>query len=158
MPTFFMLMLLVTLLQTKAIAIVIAVIALFGWTTCFRFVRAETFRQREMLYIDAARALGFSNLRILWVHVLPNSLLAVLALLPFDIMGAITKESGLAFLGLGEERSCSWGVLMDEGRQAFPAESMLLWPPAIVLTILLLAIAFVGEAVQSAADPKARVN
>ncbi|MBS0654180.1 MAG: ABC transporter permease [Verrucomicrobia bacterium] len=157
MPTFFMLMLLVTLLQTKAIPIVIAVIALFGWTTCFRFVRAETFRQREMLYIDAARALGFSNLRILCVHVLPNSLIAVLALLPFDIMGAITKESGLAFLGLGEERSCSWGVLMDEGRQAFPAESMLLWPPAIVLTILLLAIAFVGEAVQSAANPKERL-
>lgn len=156
MPAFFMLMLLVTLLQTKAIFIVILVIAVFSWTTPFRFVRAESFRQKEMLYIEATKALGFSHWRTLCMHILPNSLIAVMALLPFDIMAAITREAGLAFLGLGEEQSCSWGVLMDEGRGAFPAESMLLWPPAIVLTILLVVLAFVGEALQKAANPKTR--
>ena len=78
----------------------------------------------------------------------------VIALLPFDIMAAITREAALAFLGLGEEHSCSWGVLMDEGRMAFPQESALLWPPAIALTVLLMAIAFVGNALQTALDPK----
>ncbi|HEY4832869.1 MAG TPA: ABC transporter permease, partial [Waddliaceae bacterium] len=61
---------------------------------------------------------------------------------------------GLSFLGLGEEGSSSWGVLMDEGRSAFPAESYLLWFPAILLTIFLVAIALVGDALRDAIDPK----
>jgi peptide/nickel transport system permease protein len=154
MPAFFMLLLIVTILQTKSIFLIISVIAIFGWTMNFRFVRAETFRERELPYIDASKALGFRDSHILYRHILPNALLAVLALLPFEIMSAITREAGLAFLGLGEEQSCSWGVLMDEGRAAFPAESGLLWPPAIVLTLLLISIAFVGQAVQWAMNPK----
>ncbi|MBS0638073.1 MAG: ABC transporter permease subunit, partial [Verrucomicrobia bacterium] len=117
-------------------------------------IRAETFRQREMLYVDASKAIGFPDRTILLRHILPNSILAVLALLPFDIMAAVSREAALAFLGLGEEQSCSWGVLMDEGRAAFPADSSLLWPPAIVLTILLVAIASVGQSLQAALDPK----
>lgn len=154
MPVFFMLLLVVSILQTKSIFVVIAVISVFSWMGSFRFVRAETFRQREMLYIDASKAIGFPDSFILMRHILPNSILAVLALLPFDIMAAVTREAALAFLGLGEEQSCSWGVLMDEGRAAFPADSDLLWPPAIVLTILLVAIAFVGQALHAAMDPK----
>ncbi len=156
MPAFFMLLLIVALLETKSIFLIITVIALFSWTSSFRFVRAETFRQREMLYVDAGRALGFSDSRILFGHLLANSIVPVIALLPFDMMGAITREAGLAFLGLGEEQSCSWGELMDEGRAAFPAESALLWPPAIALTLLLIGIAFVGDALHNAMDPKAK--
>jgi len=156
MPAFFMLLLIVTLLQTKSIFLIITVIAIFSWTSSFRFVRAETLRQREMLYVDACHALGFSDVRILFGHLLPNALVPVIALLPFDMMSAITREAGLAFLGLGEEQSCSWGELMDEGRAAFPVESALLWPPAIALTLLLIAIAFVGDALMNAMDPKAK--
>ncbi len=63
-------------------------------------------------------------------------------------------KQGYLFLGLGEEGSSSWGVLMDEGRSAFPSESYLLWPPAILLTLLLVAIAIVGDALRDALDPK----
>jgi peptide/nickel transport system permease protein len=154
MPAFFMLLLIVTILQTKSIFLIITVIALFSWTASFRFVRAETLRQRELLYIDACHDLGFSDSRILFTHLFPNAIVPVVALLPFDMMSAITREAGLAFLGLGEEQSCSWGQLMDEGRAAFPSEASLLWPPAIALTLLLIAIAFVGEALHNAMDPK----
>lgn len=156
MPAFFMLLLIVTLMQTKSIFLIIFVIAIFSWPHIFRFVRAETFRQREIPYIDSCHALGFSDLRILFNHLLPNCIVSVIALLPFDMMSAITQEAGLAFLGLGEEQSCSWGVLMDEGRAAFPAESALLWPPAIALTLLLIAIALVGDALHNAMDPKSK--
>ena len=155
MPAFFMLLLIVTLVESKSIFLVITVIAVFNWTTCFRYVRAETFRQREMAYVEAARALGFPRTNVLFSQLLPNCIVPVIALLPFDIMAAITREAGLAFLGLGEEHSCSWGVLMDEGRAAFPQESALLWPPAIAITLLLMSIAFVGNALQNALDPKA---
>lgn len=156
MPTLFMLLLVVSVLQTKSIFLIITVLGIFGWTGFCRFVRGETLRQRNLPYVDACKALGLNDRRIIFSHVLPNAIPPLLTLLPFSIMGAITSEAGLSFLGLGEEGSCSWGVLMDEGRSAFPGESYLLWPPGILLTILLVAIALVGDAFRDAFDPKMR--
>lgn len=154
MPTFFMLLMVVAVMQSKSIFLVIIVIGVFGWTTFSRFIRGEFFKQRNLPYVEACRAIGFHDSRIMFLHILPNAIPPVLTLLPFSIMGAITSEAGLSFLGLGEEGSCSWGVLMDEGRTAFPGESYLLWPPAILLTTLLIAIALVGDALRDSLDPK----
>ncbi len=154
MPTFFMLLLVVAMTQSKSIYIVIAVVGIFGWTGFSRYIRGEFLKQRNLPYVEACKALGFHDGRIIFSHVLPNAIPPVLTLLPFAIMGAITSEAGLSFLGLGEEGSCSWGVLMDEGRSAFPAESYLMWPPAILLTLLLIAIALVGDALRDTLDPK----
>lgn len=154
MPTFFMLLMIVAITQSKSIFLVIAVIGIFGWTSFSRYLRGEFFKQRNLPYIEACHALGYNDSRIIFSHIFPNAIPPVLTLLPFAIMGAITSEAGLSFLGLGEEGSCSWGVLMDEGRTAFPSEAYLLWPPAILLTILLVAIAMVGDSFRDALDPK----
>lgn len=154
MPVMFMLLLVVSIIQSKSIFLVIGVIGFFGWTTITRYIRGEFFKQRNLPYVESCRAIGFSNRMIMFSHILPNAIPPVLTLLPFAIMGAIMSEAGLSFLGLGEEGSSSWGVLMDEGRQAFPSESYLLWPPAILLTILLICIAIVGDALRDAIDPK----
>lgn len=154
MPTFFMLLMIVAFLQTKSIFLVIAVIGLFGWTSFSRFIRGEFFRQKQLLYVEACHALGYPDRIIIFSHLLPNAIPPLLTLIPFAIMGAITSEAGLSFLGLGEEGSNSWGVLMDEGRSAFPSESYLLWPPALLLTILLVSIALVGDSLRDALDPK----
>lgn len=154
MPIFFMLLMVVAIMQSKSIFLVILVIGIFGWTSFSRYLRGEFFKQRNLPYIEACRALGYSDSKIIFFHIFPNAIPPVLTLLPFAIMGAITSEAGLSFLGLGEEGSCSWGVLMDEGRTAFPSEAYLLWPPAILLTILLVAIAMVGDSFRDALDPK----
>lgn len=154
MPTFFMLLMIVAFLQSKSIFLIIAVIGLFGWTGFSRFIRAEFFRQKQLLYVEACHAMGYFDRRIIFSHLLPNAIPPLLTLVPFAIMGAITSEAALSFLGLGEEGSNSWGILMDEGRSAFPSESYLLWPPAILLTLLLIAIALVGDNLRDALDPK----
>lgn len=154
MPTFFMLLLAVGILQSKSIFLVITVIGLFGWTHFSRYTRGEFFKQRNLPYVEACRSLGFRDRYIMFKHILPNAIPPVLTLLPFAVMGAITSEAGLSFLGLGEEGSCSWGILMDEGRSAFPQESYLMWPPAILLTVLLIAIAIVGDNLRDSLDPK----
>ena len=154
MPTFFMLLLIVAVTQSKSIFIVILIIGLFGWTGFSRYVRGEFFKQRNLPYVEACHSLGFKDNFIMFSHILPNAIPPLLTLLPFAIMGAITSEAGLSFLGLGEEGSGSWGVLMDEGRTAFPAQSYLLWPPAIALTTLLIAIALVGDALRDTLDPR----
>lgn len=158
MPTFFMLLMVVAFLQTKSIFLVIGVLGLFGWTSFSRYVRGEFFKQKQLPYTEACHALGFRDGYTIFYHLLPNAIPPLLTLVPFAIMGAITSEAGLSFLGLGEEGSCSWGVLMDEGRTAFPSESYLLWPPAILLTILLIAIALVGDTLRDALDPKLRTS
>jgi len=154
MPTFFMLLMIVAFLQSKSIFLVIGIIGLFGWTNFSRFVRGEFLKQKQLPYVEACHALGFNNRRIMFNHLLPNAIPPLLTLIPFAIMSAMTSEAGLSFLGLGEEGSTSWGVLMDEGRSAFPSESYLLWPPALLLTTLLVAIAIVGDTLRDALDPK----
>jgi peptide/nickel transport system permease protein len=154
MPLFFMLLLVVAITQSKSIFLVITVIGLFGWIPFCRYTRGEFFKQRNLPYVEACHSLGFSHARTIFFHILPNAIPPLLTLMPFSIMGAMTSEAALSFLGLGEEGSCSWGVLMDEGRNAFPGESYLLWPPAILLTMLLISIALVGDALRDALDPK----
>jgi peptide/nickel transport system permease protein len=156
MPTFFMLLMLVAITASKSIFLVVAAIGIFGWTGMARYLRAEVLKQRVLPYVEAGRSMGFGNLRIMFRHILPNAIPPLLTLLPFAMMAAITSEAGLSFLGLGEEGSTSWGVLMDEGRTAFPGESYLLWPPAIALTLLLIAIAIVGDALRDKLDPRMR--
>ncbi len=158
MPTFFMLLMIVAFLQSKSVFLIIGVIGLFGWTSFSRFIRGEFFRQKKMLYVEACHAIGYPDSRIIFSHLLPNAIPPLLTLVPFAIMSAITSEAALSFLGLGEEGSNSWGVLMDEGRSAFPAESYLLWPPAILLTILLVSIAVLGDSLRDALDPKLNNN
>lgn len=156
MPIFFMLLLVIAMMQSKSIFVVISVIGLFGWTSFSRYIRGEVFKQRHLSYVESCRSLGFGDGYIIFNQILPNAIPPVLTLLPFAIMGAITSEAALSFLGLGEEGSGSWGVLMDEGRSVFPGESYLLWPPAILLTVLLVAIALVGDAIRDTLDPKLR--
>lgn len=156
MPVFFMLLMVVSITQSKSIFLVITVLGVFGWTGFSRYVRGEFLKQRHLPYVDACRAMGYRDRKIIFDHILPNAIPPLLTLLPFSILGAITSEAGLSFLGLGEEGSCSLGVLMDEGRAAFPAESYLLWPPALVLTCLLVAVALVGDALRDGLDPKMR--
>lgn len=156
MPTFFMLLLVVAITQSKSIFLVIAVLGIFGWTSFCRFIRAEVLKQRSLPYVLATKSLGYRHGKIMFSHILPNAIPPILTLLPFSLMAAITSEAGLSFLGLGEEGSSSWGVLMDEGRSVFPGESYLLWPPAILLTLLLISIALVGDVLRDALDPKLR--
>ncbi len=145
LPQFLTLLLIISFFETKSIYLIISLLALFGWTGIFRYVRAETLKERTMPYVECLELYGMSKFRILFRHLLPNAIYPVLALAPFEIMAAITRESALSFLGLGDERICSLGILMDEGRLSFPQESILLWPPAILLTLLLIAIAFLGD-------------
>lgn len=156
MPTFFMLLLIVAITQSKSIFLIVAVLGIFGWISIARFIRGEVLKQRNLTYVEACHSMGYKNRKIIFSHILPNAIPPVLTLLPFAVMAAIISEAGLSFLGLGEEGSTSWGVLMDEGRTVFPAESYLLWPPALLLTTLLVAIALMGDALRDVIDPKMR--
>lgn len=157
MPLFFMLLLIVSITQVKSLFLIIFVLGLFGWTSFSRYVRAEVFKQRSLPYVLSAKSVGFGNLKIMFSHILPNSLVSVTSMLPFALMAKISSEAGLSFLGLGEDNSTSLGALMYEAAVTFPAESYLLWPPALLLSILLASIAIIGDGIRDALDPRLRI-
>ena len=130
------------------------VMLVFSWTSLVGVVRAEFLRGRNFEYITAARALGLSNLTIMFKHLLPNAMVATLTYLPFQLTGAITALTALDFLGLGmPPGSPSLGELLKQGKDNLQAPWLGLAAFFSVAALLSLLV-FIGEAVRDALDPR----
>lgn len=133
---------------------VMAVIGLFSWTGIARFVRAELLKIRALEYIEAAHALGFSSLRTMFRHAVPNALSPVLIAVAFGIASAILVESFLSFLGFGiPSETITWGKLLSVSRSNAMAWWLAIFPGfAIFLTVTLFNL--IGEGLTDALDPR----
>jgi microcin C transport system permease protein len=132
----------------------LGIMLLFSWMGYVGAVRAEFLRARNFDYVRAARALGVSNVRIIFRHVLPNATIATVTFLPFNLSGAITVLTSLDFLGFGlPPGSPSLGEMVTQGRNNLQAPWLGLtsfFTLALILTLLI----FVGEAIRDALDPR----
>lgn len=136
-------------------AIFVLIFIVFGWSAKTWTVRAMTYSQRERDYVQAARALGARTGRILRVHILPNVLVIILTLLPFSVSGAISALTALDYLGFGlRPPTPSWGELLSQGLSAYREAPWILASVVSAMTLILVMIAFVGEALRDAFDPK----
>jgi microcin C transport system permease protein len=118
------------------------------------YVRAEFLRNRQLDYVRAARALGLSNLQIMWRHVLPNSLTPVVTFLPFRMSAAILSLTSLDFLGLGVPPGTpSLGELLAQGKNNIDAWWISL-STFLVLVVTLMLLTFMGDALRDALDPR----
>lgn len=137
-----------------SVSLLLILLSLFGWMGLSDYVRAEFLRNRQMDYVRAARALGVSNLRIMWRHILPNSLTPVVTFLPFRMSAAILALTSLDFLGLGVPPGTpSLGELLSQGKNSIDAWWISLSTFA-VLVITLLLLTFMGDALRDALDPR----
>jgi peptide/nickel transport system permease protein len=133
---------------------VILVLGCVGWTGVARLARTEFLRQRELEYVAAARALGFGWTRIVFRHVLPNTLAPLLVAATFSVAGAILVESALSFLGYGVAVPIpSWGALSSESRELSYWWLQLF--PGLFLFATVLCVQCVGDALREALDPRA---
>lgn len=137
-----------------SVALLLLLLSLFGWMGLSDYVRAEFLRNRQMDYVKAARAMGVDNGRIMWRHILPNSLTPVVTFLPFRMSAAILALTSLDFLGLGVPPGTpSLGELLSQGKGNLDA-----WWISIetfaVLVITLLLLTFMGDALRDALDPR----
>jgi peptide/nickel transport system permease protein len=126
------------------------IIGLIGWTSIARFIRAELLRIRNLSYIEAARAMGFSEFQILLKHAIPNALGPVLITLAFGIASAILLESTLSFLNIGvSDEDVSWGKLLSYARQREEAWWLAVFPGlAIFITVTIFNL--IGEGLSDA--------
>jgi microcin C transport system permease protein len=137
-----------------SILLLLVLLSLFGWIGLSNYVRAEFLRNRGLEFVKAARALGLSSGQIIWRHVLPNSLTPVITFLPFRMSDAVLALVSLDFLGLGVPPGTpSLGDLVRQGKNNLDAWWIIV-PTFIALTVTLLLLTFIGEALRDAFDTR----
>ena len=149
MPVLFVLIIFASLLKPTFWSI-LCVVLLFSWVALVPFVRAEFLKVRNLDYIKAAKMLGASHFRIIFYHILPNALIAVLTYLPFILCGSIATLASLDFLGLGiPPPNASLGEILAQGKNNLNAPWLGL-SGFFALSILLSLLVFIGEGLRDA--------
>jgi microcin C transport system permease protein len=151
MPELYLLIIFASIFD-PSILLLLLLLSLFGWMGLSDYVRADFLRNRNLEYVQAARAMGLSNRQIIWRHVLPNSLTPVVTFLPFRMSGAILALTSLDFLGLGVPPSTpSLGELLAQGKNNLDAWWIAL-STFMVLTVTLLLLTNIGDALRNSLD------
>lgn len=151
MPELYLLIIFSSIFE-PSIGLLLILLSLFGWMGLSDYVRADFLRNRNLEYVQAARALGLSNGQIIWRHVLPNSLTPVVTFLPFRMSAAILALTSLDFLGLGVPPSTpSLGELLAQGKNNLDAWWIVV-STFLVLTVTLFLLTNIGDALRNALD------
>ena len=154
-PTFFLLITVAAVLP-PSIFLTMLIIGLTGWVGIARFTRNEFLKIRSLDYVTAALALGVSNRKIMFRHILPNALAPVMVSIVLGVAGAILLESSLSFLGIGVPAdTVTWGSILNEARSNTFAWWLAVFP-GFAIFITVLAYYLVGEGLRDALDPRLR--
>jgi len=156
-PSFFLILTLVALIG-PSIYIIMVVIGITGWPTIARLIRGEVLKQRAADYVGAAQALGLTHSRVIFRHILPNSLAPALVAAPFGIAGAIITEAGLSLLGFGvRPPTPTWGSVLKLGSENYAYWWLVLVPSlAIFFTVTIFNL--IGSGLRDAMDPRLRAT
>jgi peptide/nickel transport system permease protein len=153
-PTFFLILSVIAFLE-PSIWNIMAVIGLTGWMGVARLVRAETLSLKERDFVAAARAQGAGDARIIFRHVLPNTLAPILVAATLGVAGAILTESALSFLGIGvQPPTPSWGNILTAGKDNIEYAWWLSLFPGLAILVTVLGYNLLGEGIRDAADPR----
>jgi peptide/nickel transport system permease protein len=134
-------------------------LSLGGWVGYARLVRAQVLASREREFVEAAKALGASDLRVIARHILPNIIQPVIVQAAIGMAGAILAEATMSFLGLGvPPPTASWGAMLNDGRaHLFDAPHLVIFPAAAVM-LAVLSFNFIGDAMRDYLDPRSRIE
>lgn len=130
-----------------------------GWVGYARLVRAQVLAAREKEYVEAARALGASDVRVLTRHILPNIIQPVIVQAAIGMAGAVLAEATMSFLGLGvPPPTASWGSMLNDGRSHLFDSPHLVLVPAAAVMLAVLSFNFIGDAFRDLLDPRSRIE
>ncbi len=141
----------------RNVFILFVAIALVSWLSIARVVRGQIISLKNSEFVQAARSMGASSWRIIWKHLLPNTIGIIIVYSSLSLPSFIMNESFLSFLGLGVSAPlASWGSLVSEGVRAMELYPWQLLVPALVMTLFLFAMNFVGDGMRDAFDPQGK--
>ncbi len=136
-------------------------LCIIGWVGYARLIRGQVLKVREYDFVQAARALGASDARILFIHILPNAIQPLIVQASLGMAGAVLSEASLSFLGLGVPPPApSWGVMIEEARDlsTLQAAPHALIFPGIAIALTVLAFNFIGDGLREYLDPRQRAR
>jgi peptide/nickel transport system permease protein len=151
-PTFILVLVVMAMLG-RDIMYTMVVIGLTGWAGTARLVRGEVLAQSVRDYVLAAESLGLMKTRIMFRHILPNTLAPLMITATFSVAGAVLTESGLSFLGMGDANTPSWGMLLSQGENNLD-KTWLIYVPGLAVFLLLSVLNTIGSGLSEALDPK----
>ncbi|GAB5489874.1 MAG: oligopeptide ABC transporter permease AppC [Phototrophicaceae bacterium] len=155
-PQLFLLLMVTSLFRPGPIEFIL-ILGLLGWTGTMRLVRGETLGLREREYVVAARAMGASDLRIMFQHIMPNLLSIVVVALAIRIGGLILTESALSYLGFGiNPPVATWGNMLAESQVFWRRSSLLVLGPGVLISVTVLCLYIIGDGLRDALDPTAQ--
>ena len=135
--------------------LVFVAIGLTSWVTVARLVRGQLLSLKETEYVEAARAIGVTDRKIVTRHLLPNSVGTVIVAVTLGIPAAILAEATLAYIGIGvQPPRASWGSLVSEGQDYIRSDPHLVFFPAVAIAVALVSFTFLGDGMRDALDPK----
>lgn len=135
----------------------ILALCIVGWVGYARVIRGQVLKVREFDFVQAARALGANDFRILFIHILPNAVQPLIVQASLGMAGAVLSEASLSFLGVGiPPPAPSWGTMIEEARQSFTFQPQVLFFPGIAIALTVLAFNFIGDGLREYLDPKQR--
>lgn len=141
--------------EQRGIGPVILSIGLLGWPTFARLFRSSVLSVKENDYVDAGRALGASDARLMFRHIMPNAVAPVVVYATMSVGGAILTEAALSFLGLGiQPPQISWGRMINDGRGYLTSNPGLVFWPGIAIVLTVLAFTLLGDGIRDALDVK----
>jgi len=153
-PAFFLILAVIALLE-PSIWNIMMIIGLTGWMGITRLVRADFTSLKERDFVLAARAIGASDLRIIFIHVLPNAMASVLVAATLGVAGAILTESALSFLGIGvQPPTPSWGNILTAGKDNIDIAWWLSLYPGMAILVTVLGYNLLGEGIRDSLDPR----
>jgi oligopeptide transport system permease protein len=143
----------------RNVLVISLAIGVFAWPATARVLRAEILRVKNADFVMASTAIGVSRTRILWRHVLPNSIAPVIVITTMSLAAAIVAEATLSFLGVGLPSTfMSWGNDISQAQSDIRTNPMTLIWPSLALSITVLSFIMMGEVIREALDPKARAS
>ena len=148
----------------NGLILLFSALAIVNWVGVARLIRGQVLSLKQKEFVEAAHCIGATDFRIMFRHILPNSLGPLIVSAAFSIPGLIITEAILGYLGVGLRPSTnpadvfitSWGVLMLDGQSAINSQPFLLLSPAICVALIVLAFTFLGDGLRDALDPRMR--
>ena len=157
-PTIPLYLIMAALLPGGGVARIIFIFVLFGWTGVSRLVRSQVLSLRQQDFVEAARALGASELRIMLRHLVPNAMAPIIVATTLAVGGFILGESALSYLGLGiQPPTPSWGNMLHRAQEYVLNASWLALFPGVLIFITVLSFNFVGDGLRDALDPRLKI-
>ncbi|MBN2147790.1 MAG: ABC transporter permease [Anaerolineales bacterium] len=140
-----------------SVILIVLIIGLTSWMYLARIVRAEFLSIKENEFILAARAIGTSNMRIIFLHILPNTIAPIIVSATLGVANAILAEAYISFLGLGvQPPTATWGNMLDSANNYLEAAPWLWFFPGLLILLTVLSINFLGDGLRDAIDPRSR--